>query len=172
MSEGKIHGLDKLERKLRYPTWAAGPAGRLLDKWRFSTERGAKANIRRGIGGWLWKGGVRRSLTSERDQATFPHWARVGSNLQTARWGEFGTGLLSEDPDSKKTRHWPPTEALRPWADAHGMDAFLVARSIGRRGGLEPRRFLRNAADASEKRIPGWIATAAKEMTNEASRGV
>jgi hypothetical protein len=176
MSDGaKLHGFDDLERKMKYPTWAAGPAGRFLDRWRFSTERAAKANIKRGPGGWLWKGHDRRSLTSERDQATFPHWARVGSNSRTVRWGEFGTGLKSEDPTASKKRHWPPSAALEPWARAHGYGpggGFLVARAIGRRGGLEPRRFLRNAAKDSERKIPGWLATAAREMEREASAGV
>ena len=175
MSEREtIHGFNTLLRKLKYPTWAAKPMGAFLDRWRFATERGAKGNIKRGPGGWLWKGGTRRSLTSERDQSTFPHWARVGSNLDTARWGEYGTGLLSEDPESKHTRHWPPAAALEPWARAHGFGpggGFLVARVIGRRGGLAPRRFLRDAAEASEKRIPSWLAMAAKEIEREASAG-
>jgi hypothetical protein len=168
----KLHGFDDLERKLKYPRWAAGPAGRFLDRWRFAVERGAKANIKRGPGGWLWKGHDRRSLTSERDQATFPHWARVGSNSKTLRWGEFGTGTKSEDPQSSKKRHWPPASALEPWARAHNTTGFLVARAIGRRGGLEPRRFLRNAVKDSERRIPGWLATAAREMATEAGRGI
>jgi len=172
---GNLRGFDELHRKLRYPTWASRPMGALLDRWRFATERGAKGNIKRGPGGWLWKGGTRRSLTSERDQSTFPHWARVGSNLQTARWGEFGTGLLSEDPEASRKRHWPPAAALEPWARAHGFGpggGFLVARAIGRRGGLAPRRFLRDAADASEKRIPGWLAQAGRDIEQAASEGV
>lgn len=171
---GELHGSDALIRKLRYPTWAAGPAGRFLDRWRFSTERQAKANIKRGPGGWLWKGHTRRSLTSERDTATFPHWARVGSNLQTARWGEFGTGLKSEDPESSKKRHWPPYKSpgIQKWAREHNQNPYLLARKIGRRGGLEPRRFLRNAVKDSERRIPGWLAQASREMEIEASRGV
>lgn len=169
MSDGALHGSADFIRKMRYPKWAAGPAGRFLDRWRFSVERGAKANIKRGPGGWLWKGHDRRSLTSERDQAFFPHWARVGSNSRTLRWGEFGTGLKSEDPTATKKRHWPPSSALDPWARAHSTTGFLVARAIGRRGGLEPRRFLRDAVKDSERRIPGWLATAAREMEREAS---
>jgi hypothetical protein len=175
MSDGvKLHGFDDLERKLKYPTWAAGPAGRFLDRWALFTERAAKANVKRGPGGWLWKGHDRRSLTSDRDRATFPHWARVGSNSKTLRWGEFGTGTKSEDPKASKKRHWPPSSSpsLQRWAREHNTSAFLVARSIGLRGGLEPRRFLRNAVDDSERRIPGWLAQAAREMMSEASRGV
>jgi hypothetical protein len=172
MSDGvKLHGFDDLERKMKYPTWAAGPAGRFLDSWRFSTERGAKANIKRGPGGWLWKGHDRRSLTSERDQAMFPHWARVGSNSPKIRFGEFGTNRKAEDP-STANRPWPTGQQLQPWARARGLNAWAVAASIKRKGGLEPRRFLRNAAKDSERKIPGWLATAAREMEREASAGV
>lgn len=167
----KIVGFDELERKLRRPAWAAAPVAGFLDRWRFFVERHAKAAMTKGPGGWNWHGHDRRSMTSERDSAGFPVWARVGSNSKTVRWGEFGTGLLSEDPESSKKRHWPPASALEPWATAHGLDAFLVARAIGRRGGLKPRRFLRNAVDASEARIPGWLAQAARQMETEASHG-
>lgn len=187
---GKIIGFEELQRKLRNPTWASGPAGRFLDRWRFSVERGAKANIKRGIGGWLWTGNDRRSLTSERDQSGFPLWARVGSNSKTIRWGELGTGLLSEDPQSSKRRYFPPPAALDKWAIAHGFHSgsaqgatagaaaspgtygYLVARMIWLRGGTKPRRFLRNAVADAEKRIPGWLGTAAKAMEREASAGV
>lgn len=187
---GKIIGFDELQRKLRNPTWASGPAGRFLDMWRFHVERGAKANIKRGIGGWLWHGNDRRSLTSERDHAQFPLWARVGSNSKSIRWGEFGTGLLSEDPQSAKRRYFPPPAALDKWAIAHGFHTgsasgatagasaspgtygYLVARMIWQQGGTKPRRFLRNAVKDAEPKIAGWLSQAAKAMEVEASRGV
>lgn len=165
----KLVGFDVLERKMRRPAWAAGPMGRFLDRWRFAVEGGAKKNIKRGVGGWLWHGTTRRSLTSERDRSFFPLWARAGSNLKTARIGEFGTGLLSEDPDSSKRRHWPPAAALEPWAQVHGTTGAEVARAIGIRGGIKPRRFLRTAVKDTERRIPGFLAIAAREMEREAS---
>jgi hypothetical protein len=157
-----LEGDDELIHKLRYPGWAAAPMRSFFDRWRFATERGTKANIKRGPGGWLWKADTRRSFTSETDPAKFPHWARVGS--MTARWGDFGTGILSEDPESAKTRYFPPIEAVQQWADDHDKIAYFVALGIYERGGIAPRRFLREAAKASSGRIDGWVAQAADEM--------
>lgn len=39
------------------------------------------------------------------------------------------------DGRRKRTRpHWPPIAAITPWARRHGMDPYLVARSIARKG--------------------------------------
>ena len=167
----RLIGEDELRRKLSNPSWVTGPLGEFFDKWRFATQRQAVANIKRGRGGWLDTGGTRQSITSERDEGTIPQYARVGSNKPTARWGEFGTGLLSEDPEATRKRHWPPSAALEPWARKHGTTGFLVARAIGLRGGLAPRRFLRDAAETTEPKITGWLAQAARDIETEASRG-
>lgn len=166
-----IHGMNELIRKLEHPNWAYGPMGNLLDRWRLSTQRGAVANMKRGPGGWVDTGETRRSLTSERDAATPPIWARVGSNLKKARWGEYGTGLLSDDPESSHRRYFPPPAALDRWAKKHGFaSGWVVANAIYRKGGTEPRHFLRDASEASKAKIPGWLSTMSKEIEAEASR--
>src|SRR5215217_5791643 len=126
----RIHGIPELLRKLDHPEWVGGPMGAFLDRWRFAVQRQAVANFTRGPGGWIDTGATRQSITSERDTDAMPAWARVGSNKDTARWGEFGTGLLSEDPESSRRRYFPPPAALAPWAAKKGLDPFLVARSI------------------------------------------
>ncbi|MEO0595068.1 MAG: hypothetical protein AAF126_03060 [Chloroflexota bacterium] len=40
--------------------------------------------------------------------------------------------------------HFPPLDAIRPWADRHGIPAFLVARKIAREG-TDPRYFMRDS---------------------------
>jgi len=47
----------------------------------------------------------------------------VGTNLD---YGPFA--ILDTRP------HWPPIDALRTWARRHNISAFLVARSIARKG--------------------------------------
>lgn len=47
----------------------------------------------------------------------------VGSNVEYAPHVELGT-----------RPHWPPLAALEPWARRHGLNAYLVARAIARRG--------------------------------------
>lgn len=172
MSDGlTIHGIPELLRKLDKPEWSSVPMGRFFDSWRYATQRKAVANMTRGIGGWVDTGHTRRSLTSERDMSFMPSWARVGSNVDTARWGEYGTGLLSEDPDSAKRRYFPPPKALAKWSAKHGLNPYLVARSIYRKGGTEPRRFLRDAERATEHEIPGFVSRLANEIEAAASRG-
>ncbi len=166
-----LEGVPELIRKLENPVWAYKPAGAFLDRWRFSTQRKAVANMKRGPGGWIDTGGTRQSLTSERDNSPLPQWAKVGSNKPTARWGEYGTGLLSEDPESPKRRYFPPPSAFDRWAPKHGMTPFMAALSIYKKGGTEPRRFLRDAAEATEQDIPKYLGLMAKEIEMEASRG-
>lgn len=157
----KLIGEADLQRKLKAKLGAPSAARFLFDAWRFDVERGTKANIVRGPGGWLWKGTTRQSATSERDQSEFPRWARVGSNLDTFRWGELGTGLLSEDPASAHRRYFPPPDAMEPWALAHQFESgFMASLAIFKKGGTEPRHFLKTAFEASEPKIDGWLAQA------------
>lgn len=86
--------------------------------------------------------------------------ARDGSTLLAkAAAMEWGTGRFAESgPDaiSRRSAHWPPSEPLELWASRHGFEPVVtqfgvispgrqVANIIGIRGGLRPRRYLRNA---------------------------
>jgi phage gpG-like protein len=159
----KLIGADALHRKLTRPTWLTGPAGAFLDAWRFFVERGAKGRAP------VWRGHLRRGITSERDQAAFPLWAAVGTNVPYARPMEFGTGTQSDDPAGGGGRHWPPGQALEPWARAHGgLSGYADAAAIGRRGGLRPRRYLRDAADEAEGKIGTWLSQMARDVERRA----
>ncbi len=77
-------------------------------------------------------------------------YGEVGTRVSYAPYMEFGTGLLSDapqdDPDRTRARHWPPAAKLDLWAKRHKIKGGgrAVARMIGLRGGLRPRRFLRD----------------------------
>lgn len=59
---------------------------------------------------------------------------------------EFGTGLLSDSPRSSRQRHFPPPDELDNWAYRHGFKSgWAVSLAIYRKGGLKPRKYLRNA---------------------------
>lgn len=89
--------------------------------------------------------------------------ARIGTNVQYAKSVEFGTGLLSEAPDSKGGRHWPPPDALNGWALRHGFSVEsggstvalgqIVAEIIGKRGGLRPKPYLRPAFNKVKPKV-------------------
>lgn len=177
--DAQIQGLEELLADLDNPTWVAEPARRFLSKWGQAVQRESVTNIGTGIGGWKDTGEVRRSITHEVDNDPFPLWARAGSPLDKARWGEYGTGLLSEDPESAKSRHWPPADALDAWAAKKKIEVQTpdggsriltgkdIARIIGMRGGLEPRRFMRDAVKTVDPRIEIWIDELAADIMAE-----
>lgn len=184
-AHSKILGVPELMQRLTRPEWAEVPMQRFMDRWRSFVTLEAKEHAPR------WRGQLRRSITSQRDRRKMPRWARVGTNNPAAKPMEFGTGLLSDAPDSKHRRYFPPPAALDAWAIAHGFHAersdtaarsavgllgadrqttaagtygVLVSQIIWKRGGTKPRRFLRNAAEEAEKKIPGWLEIAANEI--------
>lgn len=46
----------------------------------------------------------------------------------------------------------PPVSAVEPWARAHGIDPFLLARAIGRRG-TKPHPFVQPSLERNVSRI-------------------
>jgi hypothetical protein len=53
----------------------------------------------------------------------------------------------------------PPLQAIEGWARRHGLNPFLVARAIGRRG-VKARPFMLPALEKNEKRIFDLFAQA------------
>lgn len=76
----------------------------------------------------------------------------VGSNQQHAPYMELGT-----------KPHFPPLAALQVWARRHGVSAYLVARSIARKG-IKARMFLRNAFISNVPAITRRLERAVKEI--------
>ena len=90
----------------------------------------------------------------------------VGSNVEYAPYMEFGTGPAGDPAVPHKASHWPPAAALDVWASRHGMPSgAVVARAIGRRGGLRARRYLRDAFDQNEARVRQILEDAVGRMT-------
>jgi hypothetical protein len=58
----------------------------------------------------------------------------------------------------------PPPNALATWARRHGgIDPFVLARSIGRKG-IKARPFLHPALRSAEDKIRSLLGAAAKEI--------
>lgn len=85
----------------------------------------------------------------------------VGSDIKYAPMMEYGTGRNSDHPSGGLREHKVSAEALKGWVARKigGTQktveriAFLIARSIKRKGGLMPRRFLRTALAQQAKTI-------------------
>jgi len=109
-------------------------------------------------------GRLRASMTHIIDSDSPPAWCMVGSNVEYAPYMEYGTGTQSDGPGGH-TRHWPPASALDVWAVRHGFPSgAYVAQIIGRRGGLEPRRFLRDAFAESLGNISSFLDRLATDI--------
>lgn len=168
-----IYGLPELLRKLEQPTWFWHPIRGFLEVWADDIETGWKENIHGRSGeSWYWKGGAEASIQQLIDPSGQPMFAAVGTNEMKLRWGEFGTGLLSEDPDSGHRRHFPPPMALQEWALDHGFpNGWVVAKIISDRGGLEPRHLLRDAAKTTWEGVPAMLMSTARLIEIAAGRG-
>lgn len=79
----------------------------------------------------------------------------VGSNVHYAPFMELGT-----------RPHFPPVSALEGWASRHGMNAFVVARTIARRG-LKARLYMKRALDENVRRVVRIIVAGIKDIIDE-----
>lgn len=79
----------------------------------------------------------------------------VGSNVQYAAAMELGS-----------RPHWPPIKALEVWAKRHGMNPYLVARAIARRG-TAPRRYLQGAFEQNKPRIVRLFGDAVSRIVTQ-----
>lgn len=165
-----VKGLKELEGKLT-PQMVVRPTVNLFNRWSILVQNKAKSGAPNNKGQLV--GSIDREMESH-SLDTPPRWVRVGTNEDHAIFMEGGTGLLNDLPEfgGNRKRHFPPPEKLDDWAHKHGIaSGLIVARAIWRRGGLKPRRFLRNAFDEGEENLPGLLNHYAREIEEEAALG-
>lgn len=154
----RIEGLERLLKKAS-PDILAKPLRNFFERASLAVENRAKEKAP------VDTGRLRSSLAHEIDGAAVPLWAKVGTNVTYAPFMEFGTGAFAEGPGGGSGGHWPPGAALDVWASRHGFaSGFQVARIIGRRGGLRPRRYLRDGLAESVGDIGGFLNRAGSEI--------
>jgi hypothetical protein len=71
------------------------------------------------------------SITSKISGAGIALTGEVGPSLRYGYFVEYG----------RRPGRMPPIAAIEPWARRHGMNPFLVARAIGRKG-IRPAPFM------------------------------
>lgn len=71
----------------------------------------------------------------------------TGHLFWKASVAEYGSGVFATLGHRRHGRHTPPdSEMLESWALSHGFESgYAVARAIGRRGGIRPKRPLHRA---------------------------
>jgi hypothetical protein len=151
---------DELKRRLQHPeTWLGKPLRRFHQKATLKLQGMARENAPAD------RGQLGQTIATKISSDPVPLWSQVGTNAKHARPQEYGTGLLSEAPDSLHKRHFPPPDALETWARRHGMESgWQVAFAIYKRGGLRPTRFLRNAFDEGARYVKRYLREAGREI--------
>lgn len=160
-----IKNFSRLDARLSSPDWIEKPSGSLLHSWRDDLRADAAAHAP------VWKGTLKGAIQSQQDTAKFPLWARVFSDAPEARWSEFGTGLLSDDPASSHQRYFPSPLGLTPWSDSKGLNPFAVAEGIYQRGGIAPRHFFRDAEQRADAKLNAYLARMAADVVRDAAAG-
>ena len=163
----KVTGLAELRRKLT-PDMVGQPLRVFFEKSTRTMQTRAKQNAP------VDTGNLRNHIDQKVDRAKVPQWAWMGVDAPegSPRWFqaramEFGTGRRGDPAVSHKSTHFPPGPALDVWARRHGFESgWQVAKAIAKKGGLDPRRFLRNALKQSMSDIRRF----AVEMGNEIQR--
>ena len=174
----RLNGLSEIIRKAS-PELVAGPLRTFLKRSGQVVLNRARQKAP------MDTGRLRADLNTEMDKGTTPMWTSIGTTMEYAPYMEMGTGLFAEDmqgaPKSSGV-HYPPAAALEGWAARHGFGAGpfhtelgwrlmsggqKVAYLIARRGGLLPRRFLRNALNESLSDIQGFVKQFGRDVKAE-----
>lgn len=118
------------------------------------------------------RGRLRSDISTETDKSNPPIWSHIGPKVFYGPYQEFGTGTQSDAPGGGGGRHWPPGGALEGWAGRHGISGggFAVARAIGLRGGLRPKRYMRGGLEDSVGEIKALLPRLADEIEQAAKR--
>ena len=117
---------------------------------------------------------LRNRITYEVDSSPFPNFVRVGTigkgGANYAAYMEFGTGMAHDHPNWPKKPHEPSPAALQKWAQRKSrgpknFNAFSVAAAITKRGGLEPRRYLRGPFERNQRKYVMYLTDALRRAS-------
>lgn len=117
---------------------------------------------------------LRNRITYEVDSSPFPNFVRVGTigkgGANYAAYMEFGTGLRHDHPNWPKKPHIVPPGVLTKWAKrksrgGEDFNAYTAARAITKRGGLEPRRYLRGPFESNQRKYVMYLTDALRRAS-------
>lgn len=99
------------------------------------------------------------------DSDPVPDQVAIGTNVRYAPHMEYGTGSLTENAQATRDWTFPTGAELQRWAQRHGFDnGYVVAQIIRKRGGLAPRRYVREGFDALRNEIPRFLRQMARDI--------
>ena len=162
----RIDGLPDLIRALRDNAGLAQPLSKAFHKigLQGSSDSKRRAPVDTGL--------MRGRITYEVDKSPLPTFVRIGTlgsgKVNYAAYMEYGTGLRHDHPTWPKKPHIVPPRALAKWAkrksrSGEDFNEYTVARAITARGGLEPRRFLRDPFERRRATYVRYLTAALRE---------
>ncbi len=169
----EVRGLKEIVRALQPRALLSRPLTNFLQRWSISVQSEARKRAP------VDTGHLRNMIGQEVDKSPLPLWAKAGIDANAgsplwfkARAMEYGTGLRGDPEVSHEAGHFPPGAALDTWAKRHGApNGWVIAAAIARRGGLDPRRYLRNAAQFVEQsRLGTFLEQLRSEIAQNWSR--
>lgn len=161
--EVTVQGLPKLLDRFRTLDFMGRGAREFLRDWSDQVKHQAQDTIP------VFTGDARNSIETDMDNSRFPQWAKAYSNDPKVRWLDYGTGALSEDPQSAHHTYFPPPENLADWASSKGLDPYAVASRIFARGGTPPTRFFRNAIEEANRNLSSGLQRFGRNIEFDAS---
>lgn len=160
-----MKGLDRMSQRLTTQDFIGKPTGAFLRDWKEDLKREAVQRAPE------WQHNLKDTILNAQDTRRFPLWARVFTDSPQGRWTEYGTGLLSEDPDSAHQRYFPSVEGVRSWAEDKGWDPFQLALHIYNMGGTAPLHWFSDAEEAADSHLADKMSMWGTRIENEAARG-
>lgn len=148
--EIKIPKLDSLRRRIKTDVLLLKPVMKLVTKVALVQEREARIAAKPHGGD---TGGTARSIESALPTITAPWVAVVGHDRPYVDLG-------------RRAGKMPPVAAIADWLRRHGGDesmAFVVARSIGRRG-TKGLHFMKRGTDAAKRELPHLVDQMIREV--------
>lgn len=93
-----------------------------------------------------------------------PRWARISVKSPLTWLIEGGTGALGDPAFKHVARHWPSTAGIMKTTGLPEPEAFLVARSIGLRGGNRPQPFIAPTYRATQGHVTALMDDIIREV--------
>lgn len=149
-----LHGEDELIQKLHPPRLLGQPSRTLMTRFGELARDDVRAEAPEGV-----TGDLKGSIDFQIDAGPIAEWVRVGSPLDYAEYVHEGT-----------RPHFPPIAAITPWALAHGIPPFVLARRIALIGTM-PNPFLRRGFARSGKKLDHLMNLMARDVERSFGRG-
>lgn len=142
----QVTGLDELIRKVKDPELLGTPLRGFFTQSTLTLQADAQKLTP------VDTGRLRASETTLIDSAPIPLWGEVGTNVIYAPFVEDNT-----------RPHFPPTLALQGWANRHGINVFVLARAISRRGTRGKHMFMQSF-NKNKETVLSYLKDAARDI--------